>query len=167
MNGQHLNMLPLEQIEPLITPAMVDAGLATRDWLAQNRAWYMKLLELLRVRSRTVSDVVRQAAPYFGDAVELDPDAVAKQWRDPVTPELLGDARDALAATSDWSAGPLEEALRGVAERRGLGAGKLLQPLRVALTGSSVSPGIFDVLMLLGRERSLARVDAALQTLAR
>jgi glutamyl-tRNA synthetase len=167
MNGQHLNMLPLEQIEPLITPAMVDAGLATRDWLAQNRAWYMKLLELLRVRSRTVSDVVRQAAPYFGDAVELDPDAVAKQWRDPVTPELLGDARDALAATSDWSAGPLEEALRGVAERRGLGAGKLLQPLRVALTGSSVSPGMFDVLMLLGRERSLARVDAALQTLAR
>jgi glutamyl-tRNA synthetase len=167
MNGQHLNMLPVDQVEPLITPSIVESGLATQEWLAANRAWYMTLLELLRVRSRTVSDVVRQAAPYFGDAVELDSDAVAKQWKDPVTPELLSDARDALAAASEWSAGTLEEALRGVAERRGLGAGKLFQPLRVALTGSSVSPGIFDVLMLLGRERSLARIDTALQVLAR
>ena len=167
MNGQHLNMLPLDQVEPLITPSIVDARLATREWLAANRSWYMTLLELLRVRSRTVSDLVRQAAPYFGDTVERDPDAVAKQWKDPVTPELLRDARDALGAASDWSASPLEEALRGVAERRGLGAGKLFQPLRVALTGSSVSPGIFDVLMLLGRERSLARIDTALQALAR
>ena len=167
MNGQHLNMLPLEQVEPLITPAIVDAGLATREWLAVNRSWYMTLLELLRVRSRTVSDVVRQAAPYFGDGVELDPDAVAKQWKDPVTPELLSEARDALGATGHWSAAALEEALRGVAERRGLGAGKLFQPLRVALTGSNVSPGIFDVLTLLGRERSLARIDTALQVLAR
>ena len=82
-------------------------------------------------------------------------------------PERELDARDALGAASDWSAGPLEDALRGVAERRGLGAGKLFQPLRVALTGSSVSPGIFDVLMLLGRERSLARIDTALQVLTR
>jgi len=84
-----------------------------------------------------------------------------------VTSELVVDARDALAATSDWHTGSLEEALRKVAERRGVGAGKLFQPLRVALTGSAVSPGIFDVLMLLGRERSLARIDAALQQLAR
>jgi glutamyl-tRNA synthetase len=167
MNGQHLNMLPLEEVEPLITPAMVDAGLATPDWLAENRAWYMTLLELLRVRSRTVADVVRQAAPYFGDSVELDPDAVAKQWKDPVTADLLGEARGALAAAQEWSTAALEEALRGVAERRGIGAGKLFQPLRVALTGSAVSPGIFDVLVLLGRDRSLSRLDAALRNFRR
>ena len=165
MNGQHLNMLPLEEVEPLITPSIVDAGLATADWLAANRAWYLKLLELIRIRSRTVSDVVRQAAPYFGDAVELDPDAVAKQWKGADTSSLLDDARSALAATTDWSIAPLEKSLRAVAERRGVGAGKLFQPLRVALTGSAVSPGIFEVLELLGRERSLARIDAALRTL--
>jgi glutamyl-tRNA synthetase len=167
MNGQHLNMLPLDQVEPLITPAIVEAGLATSEWLAANRTWYHTLLGLLRVRSRTVSDVVRQAAPYFGELVELDPDAVAKQWKDPATHELLTDAGAALAATADWDVGSLEAALRGVAERRGVGAGKLFQPLRVALTGSAVSPGIFDVLMLLGRDRSLARIDAALKELAR
>jgi len=112
-----------------------------------------------------VDDVVRQAAPYFGDSVALDPDAVAKQWKDPSTPDLLSEARAALGAVGDWSAPPLEEALRGVTERRGLGAGKLFQPLRVALTGSAVSPGIFEVLILLGRERSLHRLDDALRRL--
>jgi glutamyl-tRNA synthetase len=165
MNGQHLNMLPLADVEPLITPSMVAAGLATAKWFADNRAWYHALLDVLRPRSRTVDDVVRQAAPYFGDSVALDPDAVAKQWKDPSTPDLLSEARAALDAVSDWSAPPLEEALRGVTERRGLGAGKLFQPLRVALTGSAVSPGIFDVLVLLGRERSLHRIDDAVRRL--
>jgi glutamyl-tRNA synthetase len=165
MNGQHLNKLPIADVEPLITPAIVRAGLAPADWLAAHRDWYFTLLELLRVRSRTVDDVVSQARPYFGEAVALDPDAVAKQWKDPATAAMLTEARDALAASTDWSAAPLEESLRPVAERRGIGAGKLFQPLRVALTGSSVSPGIFDVLMLLGRDRSLARIEAALRNL--
>jgi glutamyl-tRNA synthetase len=60
----------------------------------------------------------------------------------------------------------MEESLRAVAERRGVGAGKLFQPLRVALVGSAASPGIFDVLELLGRERSLRRLDAALRHIA-
>jgi glutamyl-tRNA synthetase len=56
----------------------------------------------------------------------------------------------------------MEQALRSLAESRGVGAGKLFQPLRVALTGVTVSPGIFDVLALLGRERSLQRIDRAI-----
>jgi glutamyl-tRNA synthetase len=165
MNGQHLSMLPIAEVEPLITPSIVEAGLATPDWLSANHAWYLTLLELLRVRSRTVDDVVRQAAPYFGDTVDLDPDAVAKQWKDPSTADVLREARVALAASRDWASEPLESALRGVADRRGIAAGKLFQPLRVALTGSAISPGIFDVLLLLGRDRSLARIDAALRNL--
>ncbi len=165
MNGQHLNRLSLEDVEPLITDGIVAAGLAPREWLAAHREWYHTLLELLRVRSRTIDDVVRQALPYFGESVRLDPDAVAKQWKDPATPAILAEARAALAAVPEWEVTPLEESLRPVAERRGIGAGKLFQPLRVALTGSSVSPGIFDVLVLLGRDRSLHRIDDALRNL--
>ena len=165
MNGQHLNLLPLVDVEPIITKSVVAAGLATADWLASHGEWYNRLLELLRIRARTVDDVVRQAGPYFGDDVSLDPDAVAKQWKDPATADMLAEAREALAAVSDWSAAALEEALRPVAEARGIGAGKLFQPLRVALTGSAISPGIFDVLVLLGRDRSLRRLDAALRNL--
>jgi glutamyl-tRNA synthetase len=120
------------------------------------------------VRARTVDDIVRQAAPYLREEISYDPDAVAKQWKDrPATAALLVAVRDALAAMSGWEAGSMEETLRSLAERLGFGdkAGKLFQPMRVALTGLGVSPGIFDVLVMLGRDRSLARLDAAVRHL--
>ena len=167
MNGQHLSLVPLDELEPRVTPAVVAAGLATPAELAARRDWYLPLLDLLRVRARTVDDIVRQAGPYFRDAIEYDPEAEAKQWKDrPATAELLGDVRATLASLSSWDAAAMEEALRALAERRGVAAGKLLQPLRVALTGLTVSPGIFDVLIMLGRDRSLQRLDAARRHLA-
>ena len=76
--------------------------------------------------------------------------------------ELLGAAREALADAPRWEATTLEQTLRRVAEKLGVAGGKIFQPLRVALTGLSVSPGIFEVLVMLGRDRSLARIDTAL-----
>ncbi|MDE3215431.1 MAG: glutamate--tRNA ligase [Gemmatimonadota bacterium] len=167
MNGQHLSLLTSAELEPRVTPAIVKAGLATEHELAGRREWYLMLLEQLKVRSRTIDDIVRQAGPYLRDEIAYDPAAEAKQWKDrPATAELLRATRDALAAVGPWEPAPLEESLRALAETRGLGGGKLFQPLRVALTGLAVSPGIFDVLVLLGRERSLARVDAAIRHLA-
>jgi glutamyl-tRNA synthetase len=106
---------------------------------------------------------VRQGIPYFSEHVSYDADAVAKQWKDRrATAELLASVRDALSAVNRWEPAILEDALRALAEERSVGAGKLFQPLRVALTGLTVSPGIFDVLALLGRDRALSRIDDAL-----
>jgi glutamyl-tRNA synthetase len=162
MNGQHLSMLPLTEVEPYVTPAIVAAGLATPEDLAARREWYLALLDLLRVRARTIGDIVRQAAPYFLTTITYDPDAVAKQWKDHgATVTILTATSEALQSVSPWSAERLEFALRTVAESHGLAAGKLFQPLRVALTGLAVSPGIFDVLMVLGRETALSRIETA------
>lgn len=167
MNGQHLSLLSSAELEPRVTPALVKAGLATERELADRRDWYLRLLGQLKVRSRTIDDIVRQAEPYLRDDIAYDPAAEAKQWKDrPATADLLRATRDALAAAASWEPAPLEESLRALAEARGVGGGKIFQPLRVALTGLAVSPGIFDVLVLLGRERSLARVDAAIRHLA-
>jgi glutamyl-tRNA synthetase len=108
--------------------------------------------------------MVRQAAPYFRDEISYDPEAEAKQWKDrSATAELLTAVRGALAGLPTWDAAAMEEALRALAERLGFGekAGKIFQPMRVALTGLGVSPGIFDVLLMLGRDRSLDRLDRA------
>jgi glutamyl-tRNA synthetase len=114
-----------------------------------------------------VDDIVRQAGPYFRETIEYDPDAVAKQWKDhAATAALLSDVRETLASLNQWDAAAMEEALRQLAERRGVAAGKIFQPLRVALTGLTVSPGIFDVLLMLGRERSMLRLEAADRQLA-
>jgi glutamyl-tRNA synthetase len=78
---------------------------------------------------------------------------------------LLDDVADALASAKAWDTEPLEIALRSLAERRGVAAGKLFQPLRVALTGLTVSPGIFEVLVAMGRKLALARIADALNWL--
>ncbi|HET8835780.1 MAG TPA: glutamate--tRNA ligase [Gemmatimonadales bacterium] len=168
MNGQHLSLMPAEELAAVVTPALAAAGLATPAELAKRHEWYLALLELLKVRARTIDDIVRQAGPYFRDEISYDPDAEAKQWKDrPATAELLAAVRTALGALSEWEPAAMEEALRALAEQLGFGekAGKLFQPLRVALTGLGVSPGIFDVLVMLGRERSLRRIDLAVNRL--
>jgi glutamyl-tRNA synthetase len=142
---------------------MVSARLATDEELVARRDWYLRLLDLLRVRSRTIDDIIRQAKPYFLEDIEYDPTAVAKNWKDPAeASELLRSTRDALAKVPDWNTEPLETALRSLAEARGISAGKVFQPLRVALTGLTVSPGIFEVLIQMGRELALKRIDKAL-----
>jgi glutamyl-tRNA synthetase len=166
MNGQHLSMIPLEELEPRVTPAIVTARLATEEDLVERREWYLRLLDLLRVRSRTIDDIVRQAGPYFLEDIPYDETAVAKNWKDPrESADLLRSTREALEKVSEWQASSLESALRGLAERRGIAAGKVFQPLRVALTGLTVSPGIFEMLIQMGRDLSLKRIDKALLAL--
>ncbi|MFL5604831.1 MAG: glutamate--tRNA ligase [Gemmatimonadaceae bacterium] len=168
MNGQHLSLIDNETLASIVTPALEAAGLTTSASLASRRDWYMALLDLLKVRARTIDDIVRQAEPYFRDEISYDADAEAKQWKDrPATAELLAAVREALAALPSWDAAAMEAALRALAEGLGFGekAGKIFQPLRVALTGLGVSPGIFDVLVMLGRDRSLARLDRAVARL--
>jgi glutamyl-tRNA synthetase len=168
MNGQHLSMIALEELEPRVTPSIITARLATEEELVERRDWYLRLLDLLRVRSRTIDDIVRQAGPYFLEDIEYDPTAVAKNWKDPAeAATLLRATRDALAATEPWETAALEASLRSLAEKKGITGGKVFQPLRVALTGMTVSPGIFEMLVQMGRELSLKRIDKALLTLSR
>jgi glutamyl-tRNA synthetase len=121
------------------------------------------LVELLKPRSRTLEDLVKQAVPYFLSEVEYEEKAVKKIWIKDLEQviERIEKVREALE-DCPWAEEALERRLRGLAEEMGIGAGKVFQPLRLALTGSSASPGIFDVLLLLGRGRSLTRIDRAL-----
>ena len=166
MNGQYLSRMAAADVAALVTPQLVAAGVTTDAEVTARHEWYHRLLDLIKVRSRTTLDLSRQATPYFSDLVELDADAVAKHWKDAAaTATLLQAARATLAGMESWDESAMEASLRSLAESRGLSAGKLFQPLRVALTGSAASPGIFDVLGVLGRERSLRRLDAALNRL--
>jgi glutamyl-tRNA synthetase len=164
MNGQHLSRTPPERLLPTVADALERAGLASRKDVEKRRDWYLALIELLKIRARTIDDLVRQAAPYLKEEIDYDPAAVEKQWKDPeATAKLLAATRDRLATAPDWSPTSLETELRALADTLGTTAGKIFQPLRVALTGMMASPGIFDVLQTLGRDRALARVDAAIR----
>ena len=86
---------------------------------------------------------------------------MAKHWK-PGTAELLIALKDELRQADEWSETPLENLLRTLAEKLHVSPGKLIHPLRVALTGMAVSPGIFEVMALMGQKLVLARLDAAL-----
>jgi len=118
----------------------------------------------VKERCRTLDDVARLARPYFTQLpFTIDQTLVdAHLKKDPtVTHALLTDASAALATLSAWTPEAIEPALRAVAEKHGVAAGKVFQPMRIALTASTVSPGIFEVLVQLGRDVSLKRLNEA------
>jgi glutamyl-tRNA synthetase len=152
MNGQHLAQAPIGPLDAYLRPFVVEAGLATAEELEARTDWWHRLLELLRVRARTVPELVAQCHPYFLDDFAYDADAVAKQWKDAsASADLLRAVRDCLAA-SEGAPGD-GSCAASLGEQRGVGAGRSSSRCAaltgVAATASSMSPAI-------GRDRSLA-----------
>jgi glutamyl-tRNA synthetase len=119
------------------------------------------VLELFRPRAKRLDDFAAQSRFFFVDAIEYDEAALAKHVRvDGMTEHLVALAA-ALAALPAYDAQTVEAALRETAEARGVKAASLIHAVRVAVTGKSVSPGLFDVMTLLGRDRVAARLADA------
>jgi glutamyl-tRNA synthetase len=169
LNGQYLHRKTATELEPLVANRIVVLGLADPGGLAGRREWFHRLIDLLKIRSRTIAELVELARPFLVEDIEPDEAAVKKHWArgpDEVASHLRR-VRDLLARAPTWHEEPLEAELRGLAEELGVGAGKLIHPLRVAVTGTAASAGIFDVLVLLGRDRTLDRLDRALERVER
>ncbi len=161
MNGQYLAHMSADDLEALVREQLpADAPNADSVWLRE-------LIDLLKVRARTITGIAEQVVPYLADPVVYDSDAMQKQWKNAAeAAERIEKVRAALPAESDWNHDALEKSLRQLAEHEGVGAGKLIHPLRVAITGNSASPGIFDVMKLLGRARTIRRISDALARLS-
>ena len=163
LSGQYFNASAAEALEPALTAGLEAAGLATAGELEERREWYLSLIDLLKTRARRIPDLVDLARPFLVDELEFDPEAVAKHWSKAPAEvlEQLTALRSALEVAT-WESESLEEVIRGYAEETSVGAGRVIHPLRVAVTGRDASPGIFDVLAFLGRIEVLARLDTAI-----
>ncbi len=163
LSGQHFNASAAEALEPPLTAGLEAAGLATAGELEERREWYLSLIDLLKTRARRIPDLVDLARPFLVDELEFDPEAVAKHWSKAPADvlEQLTALRSALEVAT-WESESLEEVIRGYAEEISVGAGRVIHPLRVAVTGRDASPGIFEVLAFLGRIKVLARLDGAI-----
>ena len=163
LSGQHFNASTAEALESALADGIEAAGLATRGELEERREWYLGLIDLLKTRARTIPGLVDLARPFMADELDFDPEAVGKYWlKAPAQVlEQLTVLRARLEACT-WETQALEEVIRGYAKELSVGAGKVIHPLRVAVTGLEASPGIFEVLAFLGRDRVLARLDDAI-----
>ncbi|MFW5947872.1 MAG: glutamate--tRNA ligase [Gemmatimonadota bacterium] len=169
LNGRHLDRTPAEALRSRVVDRLAGLGVraevVARQEAARGEEWLLRLIELLKARARTVDEIAGQARLYLVDELEYDEKAVKKHWaRNPdEVVERLRRLKAVYDAVPSWDEETLEATLRALADELGVGAGKVIHPLRVALTGRAASPGIFDVLVALGRERALARIDEAIR----
>jgi glutamyl-tRNA synthetase len=154
MNGHYIRELPVEELTRRLETFTGRSGLG-------------EAVAISREKFQTLDGFWPLVGPLFDGPVD-DPKARQKFLAPEETRVVLGDVREALEAIDGpFTVEAVEEALKGVAERSGLKAGKVFQPLRVALTGTTVSPGIFETVAVLGREETLSRLDDALPGLNR
>ncbi|HET9597391.1 MAG TPA: glutamate--tRNA ligase [Anaeromyxobacteraceae bacterium] len=159
VNHEWMKKLSPAELARAALPYFRAAGLPAED-----DAKLVHVATVAQQRARTFGEVVQQFR-YFYAPIELDPKAKAK-FLVPEARAILQPIRDGIAALPSLDTAPLEKLFNDVAAARGIGIGKVAQPVRVALTGGTASPGIYDVVQILGREETLARLDAALAQLA-
>jgi glutamyl-tRNA synthetase len=147
LNGHYLREADPARLAALVAPKIPGA----------DEALLTRAMPVLTPRAKDVNELAA-AATFLFKSVPLDMDEKAALLLAGDARDLLGRVHQSLAALSDWTAEATEQAVREVAETSGVKLGQVAQPLRAALTGRATSPGIFDVLVLLGREESLARI---------
>jgi len=169
MNGHYIRELAPADLAARCLPFLQKAGLVSARVSAQERALLEQIVPLLHERLHLLRDIVDQAGYFFTPEVEYpDPTLLlGKNMDAPATRRALQEARQLLAALPEWDAAQMEPPLRALAAEHGWKAGQVFMPIRAAVTGRTVSPGLFETLHVLGRDKSLARMDKALAALER
>lgn len=155
VNQQHMAKLNQQALGEMLREQLHTSGIDTNDGPKPS-----SLASLLRERAQTVKEMAQQSRIYYSDDITYDEKAAAKQLR-PVALPVMSALTQKLAACDPWDANTLKGVLESLAEELEIGFGKIGQPLRVALTGSSASPDIAETLVMIGRDRSIQRVNRA------
>ncbi len=158
LNGRHIQKTPPSELADLIEPILEREG-----WGKIPRDRLEEIIAFLGARLKTLNDFPQQAKYFFFEEITFDPEAVERYWGESGVREMLAETREVLSAVEPFSEEKLEKALRGLAERLGIKAGRLIHPLRVAVTGQAESPGIFKTIELIGKETALKRLDQAVK----
>ncbi|TAJ22545.1 MAG: glutamate--tRNA ligase [Nitrospirae bacterium] len=156
MNAHYIRHGEPKRLAGLLRPFFGQVGLGEAAEKVSDE-WLEKLVVALRERARTLVEMATAAAPYVQDKIVVEA-AAAEKFLTPEIAPLLANLTDRFERVTDFSKTVLEETFKKFLEDEGLKIGQLAQPVRVALTGRTASPGIFEVIDLLGRERILARL---------
>ena len=161
MNAQWIKRLDVSERTERLLPVLRDAGLVAPEIGADEREWIERVVATIDDRLKTLRDVLDFDWFFLASDIDYDTLAVSKVLAKPGAGEILAGLHQTLSDAPEFDPETLERLLRALAEDMGLSAGKVIQPARVAVTGKTASPGIFETLSLLGRERTLRRIESA------
>ena len=157
LNGHYITQLDLSARTDAVVPFLQKGGLLGEE---RSRTWLEQFVEAVGDRLETLADITAYSYLFIDD-FDYDPKAVKKWWKgDPAG--ILQGLRDVLAAVGVFEMEPVEAAIWAHIEVIGISRIKAMQPLRVALSGEAGGPGLFDIIVLLGREKVLERLDRAI-----
>lgn len=160
---QHwMTQLPLSEKVAGCLPYLEKAGLIASPPTPENRGFVSRLVAALGDRIRLFSDVL-DVAYFFKDEITYDEKEFAKRVAKEGVPALLTGYRDRIAALPEWTVENLEATLKLYCEEQGQPAGTLIHALRISTTGVPIGPGVYECVLLVGRERALSRIDQATQ----
>jgi glutamyl-tRNA synthetase len=143
-----------------VIPFLVKDG-TIAEGQTPDREWLAKAVDTLKERSKTLVELASSLKYYIAEDVELDEKA-KKKFLNEKSCDLLKELKEGLAEMDDFSETKIEELFRAIAEKHEVKLGKLAQPVRVALTGGTQSPGIFEVLDVVGKEKTIRRLEKAI-----
>ena len=161
VNAQYIHHGEVKRLAALLQPFLDQAGLGDAARSAPE-GWLERLVIALQERARTLQEMAAVATPYVMDHIPLE-EAGAKKFLTPAIVPTLAKLADRLSALPEFSKDTLEKTFKELLDKEGIKMGQLAQPVRVALTGRTASPGIFDVMDLLGKERTLARLRKGIE----
>jgi glutamyl-tRNA synthetase len=157
-NAQYIAKLPHEKLVGYLKPEYIKAGLWRDSFEKEEKDWFKFLIDLYRPRAKVLGDFPKQSRMFLIDHVEYDQAAVDKAFKDEKIRGYLHTLADRLQQVPEFTHDSLEPVIRGLAEELGVKPAVLMNASRVALTGQAVSPGIFDVMILLGPDKTVARL---------
>jgi glutamyl-tRNA synthetase len=157
-NAQYIAKLPFEKLIRYLKPEYMKAGLWRDSLEKEESEWFRFLIDVYRPRAKVLQDFPKLSRMFLIDHVEYDQAAVEKFLKDDGVRGYLKTLSDRLAALPEFTHESLEAAVRTVAEELGIKPAILMNASRVALTGQAVAPGLFDVMMLLGRDKTVTRL---------
>ncbi|HPB58702.1 MAG TPA: glutamate--tRNA ligase [Candidatus Saccharicenans sp.] len=159
LNSRLINEMPVPELIRELRPWLEKKGLWSEAFLAEKKDWLERVVVLVRPRSRTLVELADMLAPFISDQVDYDPEAVRKHLLDSCLEELLAKLKEDFKQLETFAAPGLEQVLRARAEKEGIKAAVFIHALRVLLLGRAVGPGIFEVLEMMGKEKTLARLS--------
>ena len=159
-NSQHLGRLSGDELTDRLEPLLRAGGLWQDAYRDETRAWFHQVLEILKPRARKLEDFAVQGRYFFEAPAGYDPAAVRKHLSDPSLPRHLEAWRQAMVEVEPFDPASVEQALRATAAERGVKPAALIHATRIALTGQAVSPSLFEVVSLVGRDAAAARLEA-------
>ncbi len=165
MNAQYIQHGVPGHVARLLIPFLEQAGLKT-EVNAMSADWLEKLVVMVRERTKTLVEMVNWVTPYFGQEVAVEEEA-AKKFLTPAIVPVLSELTARFEALPDFSKQVWEDVFKKLVEEEGVKMGHLAQPVRVALTGRTASPGLFEVMDLLGRDRTLLRLRKGIERASR